>query len=74
MPIGSQFIIDTSMQLELSSMFWVVYIVAIIFSFVGVIITSKIRHDKEVKKIRKQFAEVKKDPSAVWPTEEEKKY
>jgi hypothetical protein len=59
-------------QFDSNSLFWVVYIVAIVFSFVGVLVSSRLRHDREMKKILRKFEEVRRDPSRAWPYDEEK--
>jgi len=48
------------------SLFFIVYLIAVIFSFVGVLILSKYRHMKEVKRLKEKLEKVMKDESAVW--------
>ncbi|MGB9758287.1 MAG: hypothetical protein ACP5KW_00410 [Thermoproteota archaeon] len=49
------------------AIYWIIYIIAIIMSFVGILISSKIRHDREVERFRKSIIIASRDPSAVWP-------
>lgn len=59
-------------QQDLSgTIFWIVYIVAIILSIVGVFVSSKIRHDREVQRFWNKVRMARKDPSSVWPYQEE---
>jgi len=65
-------LLEIKNQQDLSgSIFWLVYIVAIIMSVVGVFITSKLRHDREVEKFRKKVLIARTDPSSAWPFQEE---
>lgn len=65
---------DLVRQSDFASIFWVVYIVALIFSFLGVVISSKLRHEREIKRILRKFEEARRDPASVWPYEEEERY
>jgi len=49
------------------AIFWIIYIVALIFSFLGILISSKLRHDREVERFRQSIFIASRDPSAVWP-------
>ncbi|MBO3803185.1 MAG: hypothetical protein JTT11_04830 [Candidatus Brockarchaeota archaeon] len=48
------------------SLFFMVYLIAVIFSFVGVLVMSKYRHMREVKRLKEKLEKVMKDESAVW--------
>lgn len=50
-----------------TTLYWMIYIIAIIMSFVGILISSKIRHDREVERFKKSILMASRDPSAVWP-------
>ena len=53
------------------SIFWLVYIVAIVLSIVGVFISSKLRHDREVGKFWKKVRVARRDASSAWPVQDE---
>lgn len=74
MTIKFEFLKDLTRQFESASIFWIVYIVALIFSFLGVVISSKLRHEREIRKILRKFEEARRDPASVWPYEEEERY
>jgi predicted membrane protein len=48
------------------SAFFMTYLIAIIFSFVSLYIVSRIRHKREVKRLKEKLERVMKDESAVW--------
>jgi len=72
MPEGYGFLRELIRQFDSSSIFWVVYVVALIFSIVGVVISSRLRHTREMNKIKRKFEEARRDPSSAWPYEEER--
>lgn len=74
MTIKFEFLKDLTRQFESASIFWIVYIVALIFSFLGVVISSKLRHEREIRRILRKFEEARRDPASVWPYEEEERY
>jgi len=54
-----------------SSLFWLIYVFAIILSVVGVFVSNKLRHDREVQKFWNKVRAARKDPSSAWPYQEE---
>jgi len=65
-------LIPISNQQDLSgTLYWIIYVIALIGSIVLVFISSKIRHDREVQKFWNKVRTARKDPSSVWPYQEE---
>jgi hypothetical protein len=54
-----------------SSIFWLVYVMALVLSVVGVFVTNKLRHDREVQRFWNKVRTARKDASSVWPYQEE---
>jgi hypothetical protein len=48
-----------------------IYALALILSVVGVFVSNKLRHDREVQKFWNKVRTARKDPSSVWPYQEE---
>jgi len=46
--------------------FYITYIVAVLFSFVGMFIVNKYRHRREAKRLKEKLDRLMKDESAVW--------
>ena len=46
--------------------FYITYIVAVLFSFVGMLIVNKYRHRREAKRLKEKLDRLMKDESAIW--------
>jgi hypothetical protein len=44
---------------------------ALVLSVVGVFVTNKLRHDREVQRFWNKVRTARKDASSVWPYQEE---
>lgn len=53
-----------------SNLFWIMYILALVISVAGVLVFSKLRHDRAVERFRRNVAIARKDASSVWPSRE----
>jgi len=69
--MSSPFLPITNQQDLSGTIYWIIYIVAIIVSVLGVFVSSKIRHDREVQKFWNKVRTARKDPSSAWPYQEE---
>jgi hypothetical protein len=54
-----------------SSLFWIIYVLALVLSVVGVFVSNKLRHDREIQRFWNKVRTARKDPSSVWPYQEE---
>jgi hypothetical protein len=65
-------LVPISNQTDLSgTIYWIIYVVALVLSIVGVFISSKIKHDREVQKFWNKVRTARRDPSSAWPYQEE---
>ena len=53
-----------------SNLFWIMYIVALVVSVVGLLISSKLRNDRAVERFKRNVAVARRDAASVWPLRE----